>query len=129
MERLTTRNSAGVAVLKTPYQCERCGEVIYRLADYGSGEPIEKLAGYEDLQEQGRLLKLPCAEGDTVYRVERFCSLPLDCPSRPCKYCSNYPLEINEERFLLKMLENIGITVFLTHEEAEEALKRMEDGK
>lgn len=67
MERLTTRNSEGVAVLKTPYQCERCDEVIYRLADYGNGEPIEKLASLEDLAEQGKLLKLPCAVGDTVY--------------------------------------------------------------
>lgn len=57
MDRLTTRNSEDVAVLKTPYQCERCGEVIYRLADYGNGEPIEKLARYEDLEEQGKLYR------------------------------------------------------------------------
>lgn len=27
----------------------------------------EKLADYEDLEEQGRLIKLPCKVGDTVY--------------------------------------------------------------
>lgn len=27
----------------------------------------ERLKGYEDLEEQGRLLKLPCKVGDTVY--------------------------------------------------------------
>lgn len=26
-----------------------------------------KLAEYEDLEQQGKLLKLPCAVGDTVY--------------------------------------------------------------
>ena len=52
MQRLTTRNSMGVAVLKQSYKCERCGEAIWRLSDYGNGEPIEKLAEYEDLQER-----------------------------------------------------------------------------
>ena len=28
---------------------------------------IDKLADYEDLEEQGRLIKLPCKVGDTVY--------------------------------------------------------------
>ena len=110
MERLTTRNSEGAAVLKTPYQCDRCGEAIYRLADYGNGEPIgklaeyeeigtvdefknallnvktlsgmyeklndqevaeyHKLAEYEELDEQGKLLKLTCAVGDRIYRVD-----------------------------------------------------------
>lgn len=28
---------------------------------------LEKLAEYEDLEEQGRLIKLPCKAGDTVY--------------------------------------------------------------
>ena len=30
---------------------------------------LKKLAGYEDLEEQGRLLKLPCKMGDTVYYI------------------------------------------------------------
>ena len=29
-----------------------------------------KLKDYEDLEEQGKLLKLPCALGDTVYEVQ-----------------------------------------------------------
>ena len=60
MERLTTRNIAGVAVYKHPFECERCGETIYRLPDYGNGSPTEKLAAYEDAEEQGLLLRLPC---------------------------------------------------------------------
>ena len=31
---------------------------------------FEKLAEYEDLEEQGLLLRLPCKVGDTVYRIE-----------------------------------------------------------
>ena len=34
MERLTRRNEMGIAVLKEPYYCERCGEPVSRLAAY-----------------------------------------------------------------------------------------------
>lgn len=30
-------------------------------------EVCDKLADYENLEEQGRLIKLPCKAGDTVY--------------------------------------------------------------
>lgn len=30
---------------------------------------INKCADYEDLEEQGKLLKPPCAAGDTIYHV------------------------------------------------------------
>lgn len=70
MERLTTRNIAGVAVYKYPFECERCGETIYRLPDYGNGSPTEKLADYEDAEEQGLLLRLPCKVGTIVYQIE-----------------------------------------------------------
>ena len=63
MERLTTRNIAGVAVYKYPFECERCGETIWRLHDYGNGSPTEKLAAYEDAAEQGRYGKwIPVSE-------------------------------------------------------------------
>ena len=62
MERLTRRSANGTGVYATP-----------------SGEPVkwennrhnvlQKLADYEDLEEQGRLIKLPCKAGDTVYVV------------------------------------------------------------
>ena len=63
MERLTTRNIAGVAVYKNPFECERCGETIWRLPDYGNGSPTEKLAAYEDAEEQGQYGKwIPVSE-------------------------------------------------------------------
>ena len=54
MERLTTRNIAGVAVYKNPFECDRCGDTIWRLPDYGNESPTEKLADYNVEQ---RLLK------------------------------------------------------------------------
>lgn len=133
MNRLTTRNSMGVAVLKIPYQCEQCGEETYRLADYGNGEPIKKLAEYEDLEEQRRLLKLPCAVGDTVYEVQ-------DLRKRIQLYtiiavhisnCGNlYGWELKDGKGIYSNVNGfseyaLGKSVFLTYEEAEAALKEL----
>lgn len=32
---------------------------------------LDKLAAYEDAEEQGRHVKLPCKVGDTVYLIDR----------------------------------------------------------
>ena len=46
-------------------------EGIYeKYPDYISA--TEKLAYYEDLAEQGRLIELPCKIGDTVYGIRRY---------------------------------------------------------
>lgn len=38
--------------------------------DYGTRDIINKLAKYEDAEEQGSLLRLPCKVGDTVYAID-----------------------------------------------------------
>ena len=52
MERLTERLENGLHAAKAP---------LYTM--------VEKLGKYEDLEEQGRLLKPPFMVGDTVYQV------------------------------------------------------------
>lgn len=82
---------------------------------------IKKLAEYEDLEEQNKLLKLPCAVGDTVYilRIDNVAYM-----------MSNKRVwEIVEERFEVRHFDCIGKTVFLTREEAEAALKELVRGK
>ena len=69
MDRLTGRNSEGVAVYKTPNYCENCNEALYRLPDYGNGSPTDKLADYEDAEEQGLVFRLPVAIGSDVYFI------------------------------------------------------------
>lgn len=91
---------------------------------------VSQLKEYKDLEEQGKLMKLPCAVGDTVYYLDRFCSgTSLDCPRRPCEPCEYYKLEIYEGKFKLNDINDFGKTVFLTREEAEAALKELERGK
>ena len=43
------------------------------------GAAIDKLAYYEDLEEQGKLIILPCKEGDTVYKIRKFCEENTGC--------------------------------------------------
>lgn len=74
-------------------------------------EAIKKLCSYEDLEEQGKFLKLPCAVGDKYY----------------CAYDGTYPIEwefVNVQQ-IISVMDKIGKTVFLTREEAESALKKI----
>ena len=90
----------------------------------------ERLKEYEDLEEQGKLLKLPCAVGDAVYSLDRFCGgYSSDCPSRPCESCEDYQLEIYDGKFKLSDINDFGKTVFLTRQEAEDKLAEMEGKK
>ena len=77
---------------------------------------LNKLAHYEDLEEQGLLLKLPCKVGDTVWCIDSF---NLDGTLRK-------PQIIREIKFNHHHLEFVDRTVFLTKAEAEKALAEME---
>lgn len=113
MERLTYRVNTGIqdVVLTDGKSVEECLEWK---------NVLERLAEYEDLEEQGKLLKLPCAVGDTVYAIE------VDEENFTHFYC---PRKISEYKFNLQMLdllEMFGKCIFLTREEAEAALKEDE---
>lgn len=88
------------------------GETGYAEAD--------KLAHYEDLEEQGRLIELPCKVGDTVYVVDTDYTDIYDLSSQ-------YYFVIECE-FELYMITGLGIWVFLTKEEAEGKLKKLKEG-
>ena len=126
MERLTTKNIAGVAVYKHPFECERCGETIWRLPDYGDGSPTEKLADYEDAEEQGLLLRLPCPIGTTVYNTTWW-----DDVQEKVKvdgktfYRTIHKHKVSKSTFSLLDIYDFGKTVFLTKAEAEKKLKEI----
>ncbi len=76
MERLTEYDTYGNADiigvdsmdLQCNLECDEFNKVTYAL---------NKLAEYETLEEQGKLQKLPCAVGDTVYRVNKGAKEPI----------------------------------------------------
>lgn len=129
MERLTKRDEKGFALLIT-----RCGDGC----KYGSIDTcnyecdkdfIEKLAEYEDLEEQGLLLRLPCNVGASVYMVAQDCGGDtLDCMRGDCEGCPYLYSFVEENTFEVYMRDEIGKTVFLTQSEAEQKLKEMESG-
>ena len=106
MGRLTYRYENGIAHLIETELKDAC-EYCYDAA--------QKLAHYEDLEEQGRLIELPCKVGDTVYVIDYEYEEMYE-PS------SKYPI-ILEHEFELYMITELGTWVFLTKEEAEARLK------
>lgn len=74
-------------------------------------EIVYEWKGYKDLEEQGKLLKLPAAAGSLVYE--------------PYQFMGDGAWEIDVHKIRLEDLDNIGKTVFLAREEAEAALKEL----
>lgn len=100
----------------------------------------KKLKDYKDLEEQGLLLRLPCKVGDIIwdndfgkpcaYRITGFSFGEADgyiddpvVTDDIVYYYSNY----NGSIMGSFTMNEIGKTVFLTKEEAEQKLKEMED--
>lgn len=134
MERLTKTNDKGevgftfdLYINCRPSEAEK----VLKLA--------EKLKNYEDAEEQGLLLRLPCKVGDTVWlmmisgikekkplygiyeatvtevSVDFYRNLLISTITNDTKKCKNKVT-----------VSAIGETIFLTREEAEAKLKEME---
>ena len=101
---------------------------------------MNTLAEYEDLEEQGLLVRLPVATGTNVYVVGSF----LDCiyDYEHCKATQKWKCEeyvqceyekkkyyVKEIKFTSIMKNSIGKSVFLTREEAEKKLEEMKNNK
>lgn len=88
---------------------------------------IDKLAAYEDAEEQGRLLILPCKVGDVVYYVDGGKSYKAKASA--FRFNESGVRVYCERNFMGRIgFEGIfGRTVFLTREEAEAALKEVKN--
>lgn len=137
MERLTHRYMDGTAWVSL--------NLVYKMGEYECvGLPITKLATYEDVEEQGLLLRLPCGIGTDIYYIpseKNFRLNLLDGHGEENRVfhqtvdritfrkngwymeCDS-DLEYGTGRILLDT--NYGVTWFLTSEEAESKLKEME---
>lgn len=115
------------------YCCKEDWENCQTISDV-----IDKLAYYEDLEEQGRLIKLPCKVGDTVWDNDY---------GRPCAYtitafsfgeCEEYICEPVTKKETVFYYANssgsitgsfaeseIGKSVFLNKSEAEAKLEEL----
>lgn len=103
MERLTYRG--------TPQMTED-GMITPSYSDYPTRRIIERLADYEDAEEQGLLIKLPCKVGDIIYEISGDRIIPHS---------------LYEQWRIARYLEDgiFGEFAFLTQEEAERKLAEM----
>lgn len=136
MERLTARTKNGHAYLVFVKPDEQEVDSPYKNTLQCILDCFERLAQYEDLEEQGRLVVLPCKVGDTVYET----LFEWDCTE--CLKTSFKP-KVRERKvthFMLTKSGDIilgvagdgsdyliyGKTVFLTRAAAEAALKEVD---
>ena len=121
MERLTKTYSDGTHAAADNLPC---GENSYEY----KGLLLETLGKYEDAEEQGLLLRLPCKVGDTVWRIIIPDNYIMSCDVEEFVYSNSLNIIIrglfNIRRGL--NINEIGKTVFLTKAEAEQKLKEME---
>ncbi len=90
---------------------------------------IKQLKEYQQLEKQGRLIKLPCKVGDTVYGLSmgKIISLTVNEISIFCmkgEKIINTKCQNNDE-FRNYVEREFGKTVFLTKSEAEAKLKEL----
>lgn len=129
MERLTER-----------YDIAPDGESDVWVKQHDYIKASEKLAEYEDLEEQGLLVRLPIKIGDMVWDNDFGHPVSYEIKAFSYGYCDSY-VEPNIEDEIIFYYENyngsmtgafpmseIGKTVFLTREEAEKKLKEMKNG-
>lgn len=144
MERLTERyvpnnekkGITGIKVFesenKIPLAKVLSGEYLY--------PAIKKLATYEDLEEQGLLVRLPVSIGTKVYMIASMFDCIYDYDN--CKAIQKWKCEediqceyerktyyVKEIKFTSIMKNSIGKSIFLTREEAEKKLEEMKNGK
>ena len=132
MERLTRRTENGTAIYNTP-----SGDPVKW--ENNRHEVLRKLAEYEDLEEQRKLIKLPCAVGDTVYylytnenkeseitEMKVGCIEPFGAIRQRKGICEvwNVYAEADYTKAYFKFFD-FGKTVFLAREEDSAALKEL----
>lgn len=128
MERLTYKGTGIKSGEDKEYDCTIINPTMLPKA-------LIKLREYEDLEEAGRLIVLPCKEGATIYQTCYKCICTLGhtflhntCHSPiECRKCNAVKIErwIRETTFSLSMLDRIGIDFFINREDAETALSNI----
>lgn len=133
MERLTNRNYGEISHTGRiiPYS-KHCIGCITKDCDCGIVEDmVKKLADYEGLEEQGRLIKLPCKVGDTVYAIGFNNNKPIIYESVVLSVLITekeiaFNVKVDEFEINSQLKQSMfDKTVFLTEPEAEAKLKEL----
>nr|DAZ58739.1 MAG TPA: hypothetical protein [Caudoviricetes sp.] len=144
MERLTERYKDSIANIVLITECgdklckDICDDIECDCSKCGLEKALEKLAEYEDLEEQGLLVRLPVSIGTKVYMIASMFDCVYDYDN--CKAIQKWKCEediqceyekksyyVKEIEFISIMKDSIGKSIFLTREEAEKKLEEMKN--
>lgn len=91
-------------------------------------EEAEKFAEWKNKEERGLLVKLPCKVGDIVYKIyessDKITEWLVDKIDVKMQFFNGISIRFWIDCYTIFFLEDIGKTVFLTREQAEQALKQ-----
>ena len=90
---------------------------------------VDKWRKYKDLEEHGRLVKLPCKKGDTVYNITWWDDVQEKVVVKGKTYYRTiHKHKVSKSTFGYTDIDDFGNTVFLTKSEAEAKLKELRGG-
>jgi hypothetical protein len=134
MERLTERVYDGLIIIKQDS------------GDEGNYKAADKLATYEDLEEQGLLVRLPVKIGDDIYKIPSKANYDLNVlngykANNRVYHQKAYSIVFSQSGWFVQCDKDsihapnvicvdveYGKTWFLTPEEAEKKLEEMQNG-
>lgn len=126
MERLTQKSDKMIWFKDQGLKIEPC-----EMKSHHCRMILEKLADYEDLEEQDLLVRLPCKVGDDLYcivngevkklKVHSFGVSDFEITDIEFKYVDGFKI--------VRFVGEVGKTVFLTLEEAEKKLEEIQNDK
>lgn len=129
MDRFTTKENPKPELLSCVY-CLEHNNCYSNMSCPEIYNALSKLRYYENLEEQGKLVTLPCKVGDSFFTYSWGCyGSHDDCLEQDdCDECPHLSQEIREYKFknvvhILNAEEAFGKSIFLSREEAEAALK------
>ena len=130
MERLTKRLGSKGTVVFTQGKYEET--IPAEMAVNETRIVLKKLCDYEDLEEHGLLVRLPCKVGDTVYVPTRnfISELRITMASINSRGKLYFSWVLDDDRGIYPNLDGfsvyeLGKTVFITREEAVKKLEEM----
>ena len=131
MERLTERNDIGNYFYPKCFEkCDGLGASSKCDNCELTSSVCEKLGEYEDLEEQGRLVKLPCKIGTEVYNITWWDDVQEKVVVKGKTYCRTVRKhKVTKSIFSYFDILEFGKTVFITKSEAEAKLKELKGGK
>ena len=152
MERLTERYKDSIANTVLIRECgdklckDICNDIECDCSKCELEKALEKLADYEDLEEQGLLVRLPVKIGDDIYKIPSKANYDLNVlngykANNRVYHQKAYSIVFSQSGWFVQCDKDsiyapnvicvdveYGKTWFLTREEAEKKLEEMKNG-